>query len=131
MIDAAELALENRLKHDAWWQTYLDHWTALPFYDLISAVAILSTALLLGIVAARLACRYLVPVLAPRHADVIALRLMAITRAGVTALVLTAFLGVRGLNPGADLLLAGGLGIAVAVLAYEFGRAIGLQSRPA
>ncbi|MES3154958.1 mechanosensitive ion channel family protein [Sphingomonas faeni] len=131
MIDAAELALENRLEHDAWWQTYLDQWTALPFHDLISAVAILSTALLLGIIAARLACRYLLPALAPRHADVIAPRLMAIARAGVTALVLTAFLGIRGLNPGADLLLAGGLGVAIAVLAYEFGRALGLQSRPA
>jgi len=123
--------LENRLEHDAWWQTYLNRWTALPFHDLISAVAILSTALLLGIAAARLACRYLLPALAPRYADMMAPRLMAITRAGVSALVLTAFLGIRGLNPGADLLLAAGLGIAVAVLAYQFGRALGLQSRPA
>ena len=87
--------MENWLEHDAWWQTYLDQWTTVPFHDLIAAVAILGTALLLGIAAARLACRYLLPALTPRHADVIAPRLMAITRAGVMALVLTAFLGVR------------------------------------
>ncbi|BCA64035.1 hypothetical protein NI18_04130 [Sphingomonas sp. HMP9] len=103
----------------------------MPFHDLIAAVAILSVALLLGVAAGRLACRYLIPALAPRHASVISPRLMALTRSGVTALVLTAFLGIRGLDPGADLVLAAGLGIAVAALAYEIARSLGLQSRAA
>ncbi len=119
------------MEHVALWQTYLDRWTALPFHDLIAAVAILSIALLLGIVAARLACRYLLPALAPKYADVISSRLMALTRSGVTALVLAAFLGIRGLDPGADLLLAAALAIAVAAFAYEIARSLGLQSRPA
>jgi small-conductance mechanosensitive channel len=104
---------------------------ALPFHDLMAATAILGTALLLGIIAARLACRYLLPALTPKHASGISPRLTALTRAGVAALVLTAFLGVRGLEPGADLLLAAGLGIAVAALAYEIARLLGLKSGPA
>jgi small-conductance mechanosensitive channel len=119
------------LDHVAWWQSYLNRWAALPFHDLIAAVAILSTALLLGVLAARLACRYLLPALAPKYADVISWRLMALTRSGVTALVLAAFLGIRGLDPGADLLLAAALAIAVAAFAYEIARSLGLQSRPA
>ncbi|MEG3085112.1 mechanosensitive ion channel [Sphingomonas sp. PB2P12] len=122
--------LEDSVEHDTWWRTYLDQWTALPFHDLISAAAILGVALLLGIAAARLACRYILPALTPKHASVISPRLMALTRAGVTALVLTAFLGIRGMDPGADLLLAAGLGIAVAVLAYEVARSLGVQSGP-
>jgi len=123
--------VESRLEHDAWWQTYLDGWTALPFHDLIAAAAILSTALLLGVLTARLACRYLLPALAPRQADIISSRLMALTRSGVTALILAAFLGVRVLDQGADLLLATGLAIAVAAFAYEIARSLGLQSRAA
>ncbi|WP_082463476.1 mechanosensitive ion channel family protein [Sphingomonas sp. Leaf34] len=119
------------MDHVAWWQSYLNRWAALPFHDLIAAVAILSTALLLGVLAARLACRYLLPALAPKYADVISSRLMALTRSGVTALVLAAFLGIRGLDPGADLLLAAALAIAVAAFAYEIARSLGLQSRPA
>ncbi|KQN27593.1 hypothetical protein [Sphingomonas sp. Leaf38] len=107
------------MDHVAWWQSYLNRWAALPFHDLIAAVAILSTALLLGVLAARLACRYLLPALAPKYADVISSRLMALTRSGVTALILAAFLGIRGLDPGADLLLAAALAIAVAAFAYE------------
>lgn len=129
--EGGEFALESRLEHDAWWQTYLDGWTALPFHDLIAAAAILSTALLLGVLAARLACRYLLPALEPRQADVISSRLMALARSGVTAMVLAAFLGVRGLDQGADLLLATGLAIAVAAFAYEIARSLGLQSRAA
>jgi small-conductance mechanosensitive channel len=119
------------LDHVAWWQSYLNRWAALPFHDLIAAVAILSTALLLGVLAARLACRYFLPALAPKYADVISSRLMELTRSGVTALVLAAFLGIRGLDPGADLLLAAALAIAVAAFAYEIARSLGLQSRPA
>jgi small-conductance mechanosensitive channel len=118
------------MEQSAWWQTYLDRWTALPFHDLIAAAAILGFALLLGIAAGRLACRYILPALTPKHAGVIAPRLKALTRAGVVALVLTAFLGVRGLDPGADLLLAAGLGIAVAMLAYELARSLGIRSGP-
>jgi small-conductance mechanosensitive channel len=119
------------LKYEVWWQSYLDRWMALALHDLIAAAAILGTALLLGVVAGRLACRHILPALTPKHADVISPRLMALTRAAVIALVLTAFLGIRGMDPGADLLLAAGLGIAVAVLGYEIARSLGLQSRPA
>ena len=119
------------MEHDAWWQTYLDGWTALPFHDLIAAIAILGTALLLGVLAARISCRYLLPALAPRQADIFSSRLMALTRSGMTALVLAAFLGIRGLDPGADLVLAAGLAIAVATFAYQIARSLGLESRPA
>jgi len=108
----------------------MGRWWALPFHDLIAATAILGTALLLGMVAARLACRYLLPALTPQHASGISPRLAALTRAGGAALVLTAFLGVGGMGPGADLLLAAGLGIAVAGLAYEIARLLGVQSGP-
>jgi len=46
-------------------------------------------------------------------------------------MVLTAFLGIGAMGPGADLLLAVGLGMAVAVLAYEIARLLGVQSGPA
>ncbi|MFD1950285.1 mechanosensitive ion channel family protein [Sphingomonas arantia] len=121
-------ASEILLEQGAWWQVYLDRWSALPFHDLIAAAAILGTALLLGVVSARLACRYLLPVLTPKHASGIAPRLTALTRSAVAALALTAFLGIPGLEPGADLLLAAGLGIAVAALAYEVARLLGVQS---
>ena len=63
----------------------------MPFHDLIAAAAILGTALLLGLIAARLACRYVLPALTPKYASGISARLAALTRAGVAALVLTAF----------------------------------------
>ncbi|RZL20514.1 MAG: mechanosensitive ion channel [Sphingomonas sp.] len=95
--EGGEFAVESRLEHDAWWQTYLDGWTALPFHDLIAAAAILSTALLLGVLAARLACRYLLPALAPRQADVISSRLMSLIAAALLFIVLASRLG--GLAP--------------------------------
>jgi small-conductance mechanosensitive channel len=122
--------LETALDQSTWWQTYRDRWSALPFHDLIAATAILATALLLGLIAARLACRYLLPVLTPKHASGISPRLSALTRAAVAALVLTAFLGIGGMGPEADLLLAAGLGIAVAGLAYEIARLLAVRSGP-
>lgn len=118
------------MRQDTWWQTYLERWAALPYHDLVAAAAILAAALLMGVIAGRLACQYILPALAPRHASVISPRLRPFMRAGVAALVLTAFLGVRGLDPGADLLLAAGLGVAVAALAYEVSRSLGLKSGP-
>lgn len=115
------------MEHSAGWQTYMDWWVALPSHDLIIAAAILSLALLVGIFAARMTCRYL-PALVPKHASVIAPRLMAVTRSSVVVLILTAFLGIHGLDAGADLLLAAGLGIAVGALAYEIARSLGLQA---
>ncbi|MDX3910142.1 MAG: mechanosensitive ion channel [Sphingobium sp.] len=118
------------MDHSEWWQTYMDRWSAMPFHDLIAAAAILGTALLLGLIAARLACQYVLPALTPKHASGISARLAALTRAGVAALVLTAFLGIGGMGPGADLLLAAGLGIAVAALAYGIFRLLGVRSGP-
>lgn len=113
------------------WQGLLERWAALPYHDLVIAAAILGLALLLGIFAARLACRYLLPALAPQIAAGIAPRLKTLTRSGVAALVLAAFLGVHGLEPGANLVLAAGLAISVASLCYQITRVLGISSGPA
>lgn len=113
------------------WQGLLERWAAIPYHDLVVAGAILGIALLLGLFAARLACRYLLPALPPHVAASIAPRLKSLTRSGVAALVLAAFLGVHGLEPGADLLLAAGLAISVASLGYQSARALGISSGPA
>lgn len=102
----------------------------MPFHDLIAAAAILGAALLLGLIAARVACRYVLPALAPKHASGISSRLAGLTRAGVAALVLTASLGIGGMGQGADLLLAAGLGISSAALVYGMSRLLGVQGGP-
>ncbi|PCD01847.1 mechanosensitive ion channel protein MscS [Sphingomonas spermidinifaciens] len=52
-------------------------------------------------------------------------RMSALVRSATATLALVAFAGVRGLEPGADLLLAAGLALAVASLAYQLTRVVG------
>ncbi len=111
-----------------WLQPLNDRWALFPAQGLLAAVAILGVALLLATVVARLACRYLLPLLPSELAAAIAPRLRAVTRGVVATIILAAFMGVRGLGAGADFLLAAGLGTAVAAVVYELTRAVGVKS---
>lgn len=111
-----------------WLQPLTDRWALLPAQGVLGAVAILGAALLLATIVARLACRYLLPLLPSNLATAVAPRLRAVTRGVVATIALAAFMGVRGLGAGADLLLAAGLGTAVAAVVYELTRALGVKS---
>lgn len=109
-------------------------WSAVPYFDLVVASAILGLALLSAWVSGLLVRRYLTPAIsarAPRFVLGFAPRAIMLARAATAALVIVAFMGLRGLDPAASLLLAAGLGLAVATLVYQAGRSLGLSNGPA
>ena len=101
------------------------------YNELIAAVVVVAAAILLGMLAASLTRRYLVPRFPTLEPGGFVARAAKLARAGVAAIVIAGFAGVRGDDAGAALLMAAALGFAVAVAAYQIARALELRPTPA
>lgn len=98
--------------------------STLPYPELTASLLVVALAVILGLFAATLIRRFLVPRLQAHEPGSFVSRLAKLTRAGTAAIVIAAFIAVPGDNVGALTVLASALGLALAIAAYQIARAL-------
>lgn len=96
----------------------------LPYPDLIASLLVVALAVMLGLLAAALVRRFLMPRLQRHEPAGFIERLPKLARAGTAALVIASFRLVPGDDGGAPMVLAAALALSLAGTAYQIARAL-------